>query len=375
MASTPPRLKHLTPDLLARPARYAARVVARERLRRVRLAAPPQDEPLGEDALHDFRVALRRLRTWLRAFGLELDDTVGRGTLRRLRRLSRRTGQARDLEVQLLWLTHPTVRLGPLASSAAGTLAARLQVEQAAALARALELISGELPGAGRKLDKQLRRYEVRVQLEAERHDPTMAVILGRLLRKGAAEVRAALGKVTAPDRALEAHQARLAVKHLRYLLESLGEVYRGGERAAGRLASLQDALGVLHDRHVLLDRVAREILLHGSARRKPHGATSEPTTRPPTRRAYAALHAALDRATTSEFRRVHRLARSGASTAALATVDRLAALLGGDDRPPEPPAAPDDVAPVPAVDSLDTGWSPELEELPMASSVPEAEN
>jgi CHAD domain-containing protein len=375
MASIPPRLKHLTPDLLARPARYAARVVARERLRRLRLSAPPRDEPLGEDALHDFRVALRRLRTWLRAFGRELEDTVGRGSLRRLRRLSRRTGQARDLEVQFLWLTHPSVRLGPLASSAAGTLADRLQLEQAAALARALELVTGELPGAGRKLDKQLRRYEVRVELEAGRHDPTMAVILGRLLREGAARVRAALGKVTSPDHALEAHQARLAVKHLRYLLESLGEVYRGGAGAAGRLASLQDALGLLHDRHVLLDRVSREILLHGSARRKPHGATSGPTTHPPTRRAYAALHAALERATTSEFRRVLRLANSRGSTAALATVDRLAAVLGGGDGPPEPPAAPDDVAPTPAADSPDTGWSPDHEEPTLASSVPQAEN
>ena len=119
MASTPPRLKYLTADLESRPARYAARVVARERLRRVRLALPSPDEPPGEDALHDFRVALRRLRTWLRAFGSELDDTVGRGTLRRLRRLSRRTGRARDLEVQLRWLTQPTAPLGPLASRAA----------------------------------------------------------------------------------------------------------------------------------------------------------------------------------------------------------------------------------------------------------------
>jgi CHAD domain-containing protein len=373
MASTPPRLRHLTPDLLARPARYAARVVARERLRRVRLAAPPQDEPLGEDALHDFRVTLRRLRTWLRAFAPELDDTVGRGTLRRLRRLSRRTGQARDLEVQLLWFAHPTARLGPLAVSAAGTLAERLQSEQAAALARALEMIAAELPGASRKLDRQLRRYEVRVQLDAGRHEPTMAFALGRLLRDGAAAVRVALDQVTSPHQALEAHQARLAVKHLRYLLESLGEVYRGGSRAAARLASLQDALGVLHDRHVLLDRVSREMLLHGSSPRRSRGAAREPAARPPTRRAFSALHAALDRATMSEFRRVRRLADGRGTAAAFATVHRLASLLGGDDRPPEP--APADDAPAPAVDAVDAGWPAEVEELPMATSLPGAEH
>jgi len=360
MASTPPRLKHLTSDLLARPARYAARVVARERLRRVRLATPAPDEPLGEDALHDFRVALRRLRTWLRAFGPELDDTVGRGTLRRLRRLSRRTGKARDLEVQLLWLGRPTARLGPLASGAAAALALRLRREQALALAKALEDVAGELPGAGRKLDRQLRRYEVRVPINAERHDPTMAARLGRLLREGALQVRETLGQVNAAEQATEAHHARLAVKHLRYLLESLGDLHRGAPGAALRLAALQDALGVLHDRHVLLDRVAREILLHGGTRARPRREGSVPTPPEPTRRAFTALRSALERATRAEFRRAMRLAHGRGTVAALATADRLAVLLGDDEPPPPTPPAPGEVAPTPGEPFSDAPWAPE---------------
>jgi CHAD domain-containing protein len=369
MASTPPRLRHLTPDLLARPARYAARVVARERLRRVRLAMPALDEPLGEDALHDFRVALRRLRTWLRAFGPEVDDTVGRGTLRRLRRLSRRTGKARDLEVQLLWLARPTTRLGPLASGAAGSLAERLRREQAAALEKALGDIAGELPGAGRKLDKQLRRYEVRVPINPDRHDPTMALRLGRLLREGALQVRETLAQVNAAGQAREAHQARLAVKHLRYLLESLGDLHRGAPRAALRLAALQDALGLLHDRHVLLDRVAREILLHQAPRSRTHAEPGGPATRPPTRRAFAALHSALERAARTEFRRAMRLAHGGGTSAALATVDRLAILLGGEEPPPAPPPS-EDHPPTPGDPFPDTVWAPEPDHLGILSPV-----
>ena len=369
MASTPPRLKHLTAELLARPGRYAARVVARDRLRRVRLEAPPADTVLQEDALHDFRVALRRLRTWLRAFDREFDDTVGRGTLRRLRRLSRRTGRARDLEVQLLWLSHPTVRLGPLATQAASALADRLRTEQAAALAKAIEMIAGELPGAGRKLDRQLRRYEVEVRLESGRHEPTMAVTLGRRLRESARQVRDALAKVTAADQAAEAHRARLAVKHLRYLLESLGEVNRGSRRAAARMARLQDALGVLHDRHVLLARVSRELLQPGAV-----AAAGEATPRPPTRRAYTALHAALERATASEFRKVFRLANAGGTAGALARVDRLALQLSGEDSPAEAPAAPLEAAPPPetANDGM-SPWAPGIEELSMGAALPGA--
>jgi len=372
MASTPPRLRHLTPELLARPARYAARVVARERLRRVRLAQPSPDEPPGEDALHDFRVSLRRLRTWLRAFGAELDDTVGRGTLRRLRRLSRRTGKARDLEVQLLWLAKPTTRLGTLASGAAGALGERLGREQAGALARALGDVAGELPRAARKLDRQLRRYEVRVPINADRHDPTMAVRLGRLLREGALRVRETLGQVSDAGQAREAHLARLAVKHLRYLLESLGDLHRGAPGAALRLAALQDALGVLHDRHVLLERVAREILLHASTRVRRPTDGAAPAPRPPTRRAYGALHAALERATRVEFRRVMRLAHGHSTDAALVTVDRLAVLLGGEEPPPPPaPPAPIDVVPAPGTPYPDASWTPERDVLvPLGSAV-----
>ncbi|HOX20912.1 MAG TPA: CHAD domain-containing protein [Gemmatimonadales bacterium] len=316
MSPTPPP-PLLKPDLLARPGRYAARVIARERLRRVRRAAPAGERPPAEDALHDFRVALRRLRTWLRAFAPELDDTVGRGTLKRLHRISRRTGDARDLEVQRHWLAQPTVRLGRLASGAAAALAERLEAEGIDALARALALMAEELPLAGSKLDRQLRKYEVRVPLDAALGEPSMAVALGRLLRAGAVEVRRTLEAVQSPEQVLEAHQARLAVKHLRYLLESLGAGFRGGPRAVDRLAALQDALGVLHDRHLLLERVRREA-----------NEVRAPSPGQPTRRAYTALQSAVHRSMLSEFGRAMRPGRGREAAAALKTVERIAGAL-----------------------------------------------
>ena len=336
MASTPPRFNLLTPDLLARPARYAARVIARERLRRTLEATPARLEPPGDDALHDFRVALRRLRTWLRAFHPQLDETVGRGTLRRLRRLSRRTARARDLEVQLAWLAQPTVRLGPLAARAAGALADRVRAEYVDALAVAFALVAGELPRAGSKLDRQLRQYEVKVRLDASREDPSMAVVTGRLLRDGAALVRTTLDEATSADHAVEAHRARLAVKHLRYLLESLGGSPRGVAGAVLRLAALQDALGLLHDRHVLLVRVAREMAAHGRSR------------------VLTSLQAALHRAAESEFRRARRLADGLGTAAVLRTVDRVATLLSGEAPPRvETPAPADEVPQATGPDDL----------------------
>src|SRR5438093_1375653 len=56
------------------------------------------------EALHDFRVAMRRLRSTLRAYQPQLDAVVPSKLRRRLRDLARATGEARDVEVQIAWL-------------------------------------------------------------------------------------------------------------------------------------------------------------------------------------------------------------------------------------------------------------------------------
>jgi CHAD domain-containing protein len=299
----------LTPELLARSARYSARRIARDRLRHVLDVIPTGEAAQRADALHDFRVGLRRLRSWLRAFRREVDDTVGPGSFRRLRRLSRRTGRARDLEVQLAWLTQPTVPLGPLATRAAAAMAERVRAEHASARAAAYELIRSEFPETAKKLDKRLRRFEVRLDSETAGDDLTMAAVLGPLLRRSGARVRQALAAITTSDAPGEAHRARLAVKHLRYLVEALGDWHRSGPEVARHLAALQDALGRLHDRHLLLAGVGTEAPSRGQR----------------------ALQAALGRAASAEFRRAMRLVRHRRTAATLERVERLAGLLSGD--------------------------------------------
>jgi CHAD domain-containing protein len=93
-----------TPSLLDRPAAEAARLLALRLLddaasARLRLGRP--DDP---EALHDFRVAIRRLRSSIRAWRDVLDNAVSPRVLRRLRRLARATSESRDLEVHLAWV-------------------------------------------------------------------------------------------------------------------------------------------------------------------------------------------------------------------------------------------------------------------------------
>ena len=92
------------PDLLDLPAKQGARLIALGFLDEAVRTHQRLSGGGDPEALHDFRVALRRLRSSLRAYGAFLTESVSAKTRRRLRRLARATAESRDLEVHLSWL-------------------------------------------------------------------------------------------------------------------------------------------------------------------------------------------------------------------------------------------------------------------------------
>ena len=206
----------LPPDLLSRPAEEAARRIALGWLAEARAASARLDDPDDAEALHDFRVAIRRLRSTLRAWRSELAGSVPGKLRRALRALQQATGEGRDAEVALAWLGRLTERLAlmPTVTSLDDRLAPR-----------------AEVPRFGSALASRAR-------------DGTGA--LGRRL--------AAVGSVQ--DRAA-CHAARMAGKRLRYLLEPLRQEASVAPLIE-RCKALQDLLGDLNDSHVLDDEIAK---------------------------------------------------------------------------------------------------------------------
>ncbi len=94
----------LPQDLLERPVEEAARLIALSLLNEARAARARLDQPGDIEALHDFRVALRRLRSILRAYRRYLKDSLSTPMRRRLRALATATGGSRDAEVRIAWL-------------------------------------------------------------------------------------------------------------------------------------------------------------------------------------------------------------------------------------------------------------------------------
>src|SRR5262249_26303249 len=93
------------PDPLTLSAARGARLIALDRIEAAgkeadRLSSDPKDL----DALHDLRVALRRARSWLRAFKPELKGSAHGKDRHRLRDLLDATNRGRDADVQLAWL-------------------------------------------------------------------------------------------------------------------------------------------------------------------------------------------------------------------------------------------------------------------------------
>ncbi len=209
-------------------------------------------------ALHRMRVASRRLRELLPI--LQIDRDVARKLGRRLRRVTKRLGTVRELDVLILLLNelHESSRYHE------GGLG-RVSAEVARRRDEAREALEDKLPKAGlRRLASKLEN--VTESLKAAPAEP------GRRQDTGwrwAVEARVASRATRLADAVRDAgalylperlHAVRIAVKKVRYSVELAVEL--AGEKNTPDLRTLthaQDVLGRMHDLQVLIDRV-REI-------------------------------------------------------------------------------------------------------------------
>ncbi len=210
---------------------------------RTRLAAGDDDE-----ALHDFRVAVRRLRSVLRAFRPSVDHEVTGKLRRRLRDLARDTNSARDTEVLLAWVRARRASLTRTQRVGARWLEARLEAEMKDAYAHGLDTIRRRFPALDRTVRRRLGAAAQRPWGGSRTDATTCAMILQELIGDHVASLREALEAVAGPDDESGAHAARISAKRLRYLVELVQGELDGAAPAVVHLKALQTLLGDLHD-------------------------------------------------------------------------------------------------------------------------------
>jgi len=243
-------MARLPPDLLDSSAARGARLVARELLRRARALSQGLRRPDDPDALHDFRVALRRFRSWERAYRPYLGKAVPKRGRKALRELADATNAGRDAEVHLMWIQRASQSLSPEHLSGAAWLTGRLE-ERRDQVYRRVARKTGPL---FQRVEPVLR---FRLRRPAGPDVDRFGAVTATLLQAHAVGVQQHLDRIKVPADEPAIHAARIRAKRLRYLLEPL-EPYREETGALiQRLRGLQDRLGELHDLHLLAVELA----------------------------------------------------------------------------------------------------------------------
>ncbi len=217
---------------------------ARQARRRLKDAA-------DEDALHDFRVALRRLRSVLRAFRPYVEHQVPNKLRRRLRDLTRATNTARDAEVQVLWVKGRRSDLTPTQRVGANWFLERLEETQQREYNASVRAVRQDFA----RLDRSLRQ-----RLAAAAEQPlggdgtrlTFAGALRALVEDHAATLRERGREIRSARDEAAVHSARISAKRLRYLLELVVDRVPPAKTAVRQLKDLQTVLGELHDAQVV---------------------------------------------------------------------------------------------------------------------------
>jgi len=101
-------------------------------------------------------------------------------------------------------------------------------------------------------LAKELPVYWQKVRLDAPLAERRFATTLASRLRAAAAELGERLSEVQGPEAVTQAHEARIAGKRVRYLLEPVLGLTESATPVVKRLRRMQDLLGELHDLDVL---------------------------------------------------------------------------------------------------------------------------
>jgi len=206
------------------------------------------------DAIHDMRVAVRRLRSTLRTFRGAWDPRRSEPVRGELKWLGECLGGVRDGQVMAAALADalrdepPELVVGPVA--------ARLQRRLAGQTLPAHEKLRDTLNGKRFRalmadLDALLlRRPKSTKRRWVEKRTEKALARAGRLI------AQADKAKPASRDAAL--HEARKAYKRGRYAVEMFKAEHKPARRLAKRLGELQDVLGAQHDT-VVMRQLLRE--------------------------------------------------------------------------------------------------------------------
>ncbi|MCS7476163.1 CHAD domain-containing protein [Umezawaea endophytica] len=204
-----------------------------------------------DDAVHQMRVATRRIRSALQAYGKVVDRERTRELTTELKWLAGVLGEARDLEVLRERFSDGVARLDP--DLVLGPIAARLTrhfspLEQAAHATSVATLNSARYFALLDAVDALLAAPPL-TPLAAERATKALPALVDKSYRRLARHAEEVLDTSPGEVRDVALHESRKAAKRLRYTTEAAVPVFGKGAKAyRKRIKGIQTLLGEHQD-------------------------------------------------------------------------------------------------------------------------------
>lgn len=191
-------------------------------------------------ALHDFRIALRKQRSWLKAYGQNIG--IEKSVRKRVSALASATNDCRDLEVYADWLDIQLASLNtPSLASYSHEVHQQIRLSSQAAVIEIMQ----QWPEIQQTLNDALASLP-------NEGDESFARLAHARLSSRMHELQVQVDQITARKEhagsARELHQNRISVKQVHYLLDAFKPSNEHCRRSARKLKGLQDGLGCYHD-------------------------------------------------------------------------------------------------------------------------------
>jgi CHAD domain-containing protein/CYTH domain-containing protein len=174
--------------------------------------------------------------------------------------LARSTSQSRDLEVHLAWLGEQLDRVSEADRAGVSWMIERLDVTKQRTWGEMRALDEVLFPRVHHRLVSQLSEFPTTIRLDADPRPQSTAAVTAGGVRTASQRLRNRLQRIQGYASERQIHRARIAAKHLRYLLEPFAARVPEGEVVTDQLKALQDAFGDVHDAHLFMAEL-REVL------------------------------------------------------------------------------------------------------------------
>lgn len=231
-------------------AQEGVRVYALQQIKKATNACNQLTDPSTADALHNFRVAVRRLRTWIRAF--KRYHNVSRKTRKHLGEITDSTNKSRDLEVFRNWLNmyvSEIVSMPPDDREALDNLFKHITNDYE----RELAGINNHVPKDWKKLNASLIKH-LNSNIKAEKTEIRLANVAGDKVLEICKTVDDQLPLIHGIDDRMVIHKLRIYFKHLRYLLEPFRYQLLALNEVISFLKKIQDILGNFRDAQITIE-------------------------------------------------------------------------------------------------------------------------